>query len=278
MACKKDLTPTKSDLMIGSIDYDFKLTFPNGNTSFSNYTFAYSNDNVLKSVNLEGQIKFGFIGINYNRGLKNYNTKFVGNEFVLDNLQGQGNISFADNDQILKMNNGGRIESSTHREGFFSENSSLSINTRYFNYSSGSLSKIYYPNSDSIVNFLFQNNNLVSFTKNVSTKYTLGYQNNTPDTSLIKVNGINNLILCIPFNVQETLPFLVVDDRLSLTGKKQNYLINSISVEEKFDNNTQITTTYTINYLYDLQGRITHVQWINNATLAIYREAVIGYL
>ncbi|MBK6339410.1 MAG: hypothetical protein IPF63_07370 [Bacteroidetes bacterium] len=108
--------------------------------------------------------------------------------------------------------------------------------------------------------------------------YTLGYQNTTPDTSIIKVNGINNLILCIPFEVQETLPFLVVDDRLSLTGKKQNYLINSISVEEKRGGVSQKTTTYTINYLYDLEGRITHVQWINNATLAIYREAVIGYL
>jgi hypothetical protein len=80
------------------------------------------------------------------------------------------------------------------------------------------------------------------------------------------------------FQCTGNIAFLVVDDRLSLTGKKQNYLINSISVEEKFDDNTQITTTYSINYLYDLEGRITHVQWINNATLAIYREAVIGYL
>ncbi|MBK7639376.1 MAG: hypothetical protein IPJ22_04825 [Bacteroidetes bacterium] len=84
--------------------------------------------------------------------------------------------------------------------------------------------------------------------------------------------------MCIPLKVQETLPFLVVDDRLSLTGVKQKYLINGISVVEKRDNIVQKTTNYTINYLYDLEGRITHVQWINNATLAIYREAVIGYL
>jgi hypothetical protein len=278
VACKKDLTPTKSNLMIGSVNYDFKLNYPNGYSSFSNYTFTYSNDNILKAVGLAGEIKFGYFNLTYNRGYKNYTINYKGNDFVLDNLEGQGNIVYADNDQTIKFNNNGKIISSIHKEGFASISSGPTPSfVRNFEYENGNLKKIY-SSGDSIVNFSYQNNNLVSFTKNVSTKYTLGYQNNTPDTSLIKVNGINNLILCIPFNVQETLPFLVVDDRLSLTGKKQNYLINSISVEEKFDDNTQITTTYSINYLYDLEGRITHVQWINNATLAIYREAVIGYL
>ena len=141
--------------------------------------------------------------------------------------------------------------------------------TCYFSFNSDRL--VYFTNS---LRSRYQTNQILDSTSN----YVLGYQNTTPDTSVIKVNGINNLILCIPFEVQETLPFLVVDDRLSLTGKKQNYLINSITVEEKRNNITQKTTTYTINYLYDLEGRITHVQWINNATLAIYREAVIGYL
>ncbi|MBK7639375.1 MAG: hypothetical protein IPJ22_04820 [Bacteroidetes bacterium] len=58
MACKKDITPTKSDLMIGRIDYDLKI-ISKWKYSFSNYDFAYSNENnILKTVNLRDKLDF----------------------------------------------------------------------------------------------------------------------------------------------------------------------------------------------------------------------------
>jgi hypothetical protein len=289
MACKKDLTPTKSNLMIGSIDYDFKSFYPNANAVKSSYDFSYSNQNILKTINLIGEIKYG--NISHNNIPKIYTPQYVGSEFILDNLFGQGRIIYSDEDEKLILNNAGKITNSKFLYGYYPELFTPDEFITKFEYRNGNLSNILYNyQSDSLNDIIFLNDKMISFKKNRISRYhpnleldsaisyTLGYQSNTPDTSVIKVNGINNLILCIPFEVQETLPFLVVDDRLSLTGKKQNYLINSISVEEKRGGITQKTTNYTINYLYDLEGRITHVQWINNATLAIYREAVIGYL
>jgi hypothetical protein len=289
MACKKDISPTKSDLMIGSIDYDFKSFYPNGNAVKSSYVFSYSNQNILKTINLIGEIKYG--NISHNNIQKIYTPRYVGSEFILDNLFGQGRIIYSDEDEKLILNNAGKITNSKFLYGYYPELFTPDEFITKFEYRNGNLSNILYNyQSDSLNDIIFLNDKMISFKKNRISRYhpnleldsaisyTLGYQSNTPDTSVIKVNGINNLILCIPFEVQETLPFLVVDDRLSLTGKKQNYLINSISVEEKRGGITQKTTNYTINYLYDLEGRITHVQWINNATLAIYREAVIGYL
>ncbi|MBK8674556.1 MAG: hypothetical protein IPN93_16705 [Bacteroidetes bacterium] len=34
MACKKDISPTKSNIRIGTIIYDFKSIYPNGNAVF----------------------------------------------------------------------------------------------------------------------------------------------------------------------------------------------------------------------------------------------------
>ena len=283
MACKKDITPTKSDLMIKSIDYDFKSL---NSVVLSNYDFEYSENNILTKVNLEG-----FLALNQGAHSPfSFTTKYNGNIFELDKNLGQSEINnFNGEDQQLVLNNLSKISESNLRYVYVDPtfgNLVISVNSK-FNYLDGNLDKIT-KSSGLISGFIFLNNNLSSFISNKvsavignpdsTITYSLGYHSTLPDTSVIKVNGINNLILCIPFEVQETLPFLVVDDRLSLTGKKQNYLINSISVEEKRNNITQKTTTYTINYLYDLEGRITHVQWINNATLAIYREAVIGYL
>jgi hypothetical protein len=287
MACKKDITPTKSNLMIGSIDY----SFGGQNSNYhSNYSFEYSENNILKKVNLEGVLVIS----KYGQSPFVFTTKYRGNIFELDKNIGVSEFNnYNGEDQSLELENDGRIKKSIY--GYALDVPSFGIlnftENRNFVYANGNLSKIFTEDNvfDSLNNFIFSSIKLSSFNhfyKNSrfnplvdsTITFTLGYQNSTPDTSVIKVNGINNLILCIPFEVQETLPFLVVDERLSLTGKKQNYLINSISVEEKRGGVSQKTTTYTINYLYDLEGRITHVQWINNATLAIYREAVIGYL
>ena len=272
MACKKDITPTKSNLMIKSIDIDFKNP---SRLIVSNYDFEYSENSVLRKVNLEGYLTydFAFTSPSYSggRGPYNFTTKYQGLIFELDQNMGQDESgNYNGEDQLLVLDNANKIKQSVLKYGSFVPSFG------YFVF-------------DAPTNFIYSGSKLNSFIQksytaylgnivDSSITYTLGYQPTTPDTSVVKVNGINNLILCIPFEVQETLPFLVVDDRLSLTGKKQNYLINSISVEEKRGGITQKTTTYTINYLYDTEGRITHVQWINNATLAIYREAVIGYL
>ncbi|MBK6339408.1 MAG: hypothetical protein IPF63_07360 [Bacteroidetes bacterium] len=58
MACKKDISPTKSNIRIGTIIYDFKSIYPNGNAVKSSYVFSYSNQNILKTINLIGEIKF----------------------------------------------------------------------------------------------------------------------------------------------------------------------------------------------------------------------------
>jgi len=289
ISCKKDITPTKSNLMIGSIDYSFGSQ---NSVNHSNYDFEYSENKILKKVYLEGLLSLRAHG----NGPFVFTTKYVSNVFELDKNIGQGEtgLDFNDEDQKLELNNLGKIISSVIKTGFRSPEFGVFTDPfpKNFTYLNGKLKTVhsagYY---DSITNFIFDTKNMISFIDfrlsrfrttgfllDSTINYTLGYQTTTPDTSVIKVNGINNLILCIPFEVQETLPFLVVDERLSLTGKKQNYLINSISVEEKRGGITQKTTTYTINYLYDTEGRIIHVQWINNATLAIYREAVIGYL
>jgi hypothetical protein len=281
MACKKDITPTKSDLMIKSIDYSFG---GQNSMNHSNYDFEYSENNILKRVNLEGYLTYDFFFTI---------PSYQGSIFELDQnmCQNEGN-NYNGEDQLLVLDNSNKVKQSVLKYGINVPSLGYLVSEAPTNflYSNNSLVRIentYYR--DTISNFIYINNKLNSFIQesftsylgsliDTSISYALGYQTTTPDTSVIKVNGINNLILCIPLKVQETLPFLVVDDRLSLTGVKQKYLINGISVVEKRDNIVQKTTNYTINYLYDLEGRITHVQWINNATLAIYREAVIGYL
>ena len=294
MACKKDITPTKSNLMIKSIDIDFKNP---SRLIVSNYDFEYSENSVLRKVNLEGYLTydFAFTSPSYSggRGPYNFTTKYQGLIFELDQNMGQDESgNYNGEDQLLVLDNANKIKQSVLKYGSFVPSFGYFVfdaptNFIYLNNNLIRLENSYYR--DTIFSFIYSGSKLNSFIQksytaylgnivDSSITYTLGYQPTTPDTSVVKVNGINNLILCIPFEVQETLPFLVVDDRLSLTGKKQNYLINSISVEEKRGGSTQKTTTYTINYLYDTEGRITHVQWINNATLAIYREAVIGYL
>lgn len=283
MACKKDITPTKSNLKIGNILYNFL----NHSTT---YEFQYSDNNLLDKIQVSGCFRFDqcYIG-----QAKAFTTQYIDNKWILNNNFGMSGGWLDDNDQTLYLDNKGKIINSQFKDGDYL-GLPFSTGTKYFKYLNGVLLLTYNKMGSNNVNdtcyFSFNSDRLVSFTNSLRSRYqtnqildstsnyVLGYQNTTPDTSVIKVNGINNLILCIPFEVQETLPFLVVDDRLSLTGKKQNYLINSITVEEKRNNITQKTTTYTINYLYDLEGRITHVQWINNATLANYREAVIGYL
>ncbi|MBK7504515.1 MAG: hypothetical protein IPN93_11740 [Bacteroidetes bacterium] len=300
IACKKDLTPTKSNLMIGSIDYNFKILNSSNQNVFSNYDFEYSENKILKKTFLDGFLaySFGFSSSFFygGRGPFDFTTKYQGVKFELEKNMGlDDNINNNGEDQILVLDNSNKIKQSILKYGFNVPSFGWFIyeDINNFSYSNDKLTKITKissSNNDSISDFNYEINKLTSFSyflnashsNNVindsCTTYSLGYQNNSPDTSMVNVNGINNLILCIPFRVQETLPFLVVDDRLSLTGKKQNYLINSISIEEKRGGVSQKTTNYTINYLYDLEGRITQVQWINNATLAIYREAVIGYL
>ena len=294
LACKKDIPPTKSDLMIKSLYVDFKNT---DRLIVSNYDFEYSENKTLKKVNLEGYLTydFAFLPPSYygGRGPYNFTAKYQGSIFELDQNMGQNEEgNYNGEDQLLVLDNSNKVKQSSLKYGTYLPSFGYIVydapsNFFYLNNNLVRLQNTF--NQDTISDFIYINNKLNSFVQISYTSfigslidstitYTLGYQSNTPDTSVVKVNGINNLILCIPFEVQETLPFLVVDDRLSLTGKKQNYLINSISVEEKRGGVSQKTTNYTINYLYDTEGRITHVQWINNATLAIYREAVIGYL
>ena len=294
VACKKDITPTKSDLMIKSIDYSFG---GQNSLNHSNYVFEYSENKTLKNVNLVGFLTNDFIVTSPSyyggRGPYYFTTKYQGLTFELDQNIGQNESgNYNGEDQFLLLDFSNKIKQSVLRYGTYVPSFGYFVfdaPTNFF-YSNNNLIRLENTfRSDTISNFSYLNNKLNSFIVNSYTAfqgiildsniiYTLSYQSTSPDTSVIKVNGINNLILCIPFEVQETLPFLVVDERLSLTGKKQNYLINSISIEEKRGGVSQKTTNYTINYLYDLEGRITHVQWINNATLAIYREAVIGYL
>ena len=55
MACKKDISPTKSNIRIGTIIYDFKSIYPNGNAVKSSYIFNnnqsynFLNDSCLTS-------------------------------------------------------------------------------------------------------------------------------------------------------------------------------------------------------------------------------------
>ena len=109
------------------------------------------------------------------------------------------------------------------------------------------------------------------------TEFQLGYQNNAPDTSVINVNGINNIILSNPFDVQAVLPILAIDNRFSLTGKKMEKLINSFTFTEP-SNGNPITTTWIINYLYDSEGHITRINYLNSQTAVIERYVIIDYL
>jgi hypothetical protein len=84
MACKKDLSPTKSNLMIGSIDYSFG---GQNSANHSNYDFEYSENKTLKKVNLEGYLTndFAITPPSYygGRGPYNFTTKYQGLIFEL---------------------------------------------------------------------------------------------------------------------------------------------------------------------------------------------------
>ena len=138
----------------------------------------------------------------------------------------------------------------------------------------------YTPNiTDTIKDFEFTGKNLTAFKYGGmrKTEFQLGYQNNAPDTSVINVNGINNIILSNPFDVQAVLPILAIDNRFSLTGKKMEKLINSFTFTEP-SNGNPITTTWLINYLYDSEGHITRINYLNSQTAVIERYVIIDYL
>ena len=90
------------------------------------------------------------------------------------------------------------------------------------------------------------------------------------------------MVVCVrqsfnPFDVQAVLPILAIDSRFSLTGKRMENLINSYTFTEP-NNGNPITTTWLVNYLYDVEGHITRINFLDSQTAVVQRYVQIDYL
>jgi hypothetical protein len=77
--------------------------------------------------------------------------------------------------------------------------------------------------------------------------------------------------------VQAVLPILAIDARFSLTGKKMERLINRYTFIEP-NNGNPLTTTWLVNYLYDSEGHIVRINFIDSQTAVVQRYVQIDYL
>mgnify|MGYP001007118029 CR=1 FL=1 len=169
VACKKDLTPTKSELKIGSINYS--LIGQNSPSHYSNYSFEYSENNILKKINLIG---FLAPNVGFGNGPYNFTTRYIGNIFELDKNSGQSEVNnFNGEDQQIVIDNSGKISESILREGYLDPTfGHLIINyPSKFVYLNGKLNLISESSYDSINDFLYDFNKLNSFTHHTFTNY-----------------------------------------------------------------------------------------------------------
>lgn len=286
-SCKKEVSPTKTNIKIGHILWNFGVF-----GGKSDYTFSYSPNNQLIFVNQYGFLSFNSIVGDNNAVTSPYQFSIstLLNIITLDNYKYNGGVNTnpsQNNDQQLFINPNNTINKTYYVAGYPFTPEGSGAGFKHFTYENSNLKAIYFDNTtgygkriDTIRDFVFSGKNLTAFkyySVYDSTQFQLGYQTTMPDTSVINVNGINNIILCIPFEVQEVLPILAVDSRFSLTGKKMERLINSYSFTEP-NNGNPITTTWLVNYLYDGEGHITRINFLDSQTAVVQRYVQIDYL
>lgn len=280
-SCKKDISPTKTNIKISHIYL----------STNSDYTFTYSPNGQLIFVRQLGNL-FAENGCTPGTNQNPYEFSIVtlSNIIALDNykyVEEGGSYPSESLDQYLYLNANKTIQKiNAGVMDYLLGGSCFAGGVLNFKYENSNLLSIsmdankYTPNiTDTIKDFEFTGKNLTAFKYGGmrKTAFQLGYQNTMPDTSVINVNGINNIILSNPFDVQAVLPILAVDSRFSLTGKKMERLINSYSFTEP-NNGNPITTTWLVNYLYDGEGHITRINFLDSQTAVVQRYVQIDYL
>ncbi len=281
VSCKKDVSPTKTNIKIGHIYL----------STNSDYTFTYEPNNQLIFIRQLGYLFANNTctpGTNehpYELSLSTYPDRIT-----LDNYKNVGDggsfpSKSLDQHFFININNTiSKIFGSVYDSPL--GGTCLAGGFMKFKYDNSNLTSIIFdkttgaPNFiDTIKDFEFTGKNLTAFKYGGmrKTEFQLGYQNSMPDTSVINVNGINNIILSNPFDVQAVLPILAIDSRFSLTGKRMENLINSYTFTEP-NNGNPITTTWLVNYLYDVEGHITRINFLDSQTAVVQRYVQIDYL
>ena len=280
--CKKDLTPTFTELQPKEINMLFSQTIPPNLNYSSNYKFKYGANGMLDSVTFKGI-----------QNLESYNNgSGGGNPFKLRATYPQNKYELT-NPSVSTSKDRYMIADERYRPlecQYLTFESLGSVGClKVFKYSENKLTRIvekydynYGNNIDSIYNIEYTSNLLTKFSQQFayddSTRtYTVEYQNATPDEEVINVNGMNNLFFCIPFEVQGVLPFLAVDNRFSLSGIAMHNLISGFSIAETRNGNATITRHFDVVYNYDSEDRIVKITYVNSANLANYRVIDISY-